>query len=207
MTSATDRTAWQQAWTGLGVSSPTPREYDTLVSCYTEPHRAYHTQQHIDECLGLLAQVRNMCRQPDEVGLALWYHDAIYKPRRSDNEVRSAEMLVRVSLEAGVSQPVVERMRSLILATRHEALPDGDDACVLVDIDLSILGAPPARFEEYERQVRHEYRWVPKALYVPSRKKILHGFLDRVRIYSTDYFFEQFEAKARDNIVRSLHAH
>jgi len=207
MTSAIDRTAWEQAWTGLGVSPPSPDEFGTLLTHYDEPHRAYHTRQHLAECLDQLAQVRNLCDHPDEVALALWYHDAIYKPRRSDNEDRSADWLARVAEEARVAPPTVQRMRDLILATRHEGLAETGDARVLVDIDLSILGAPTARFEEYERQVRREYRWVPNVLYQQSRSKIMHAFLRRPRIYSTDYFFEKLEGHARENVVRSLGGH
>ena len=41
---------------------------------------------------------------------------------------------------------------------------------MLIDIDLSILGAPPARFAEYEQQIRAEYAWVPGILFRPKRR-------------------------------------
>jgi predicted metal-dependent HD superfamily phosphohydrolase len=180
------------------------QEYDTLIACYAEPHRAYHTRQHLEECLTQLDQVRAQCAHPDEVALALWYHDAIYKPRRSDNEALSADWLVRVAKQVCSESAAVERMRRLVLATRHDAVPSAIDEQILVDVDLSVLGAAPSRFDEYEQQVRREYRWVPQPLYVSARAKILRSFNDRPRIYSTGYFFQRFETQARANLARSL---
>ena len=141
MTSATERAAWERAWMGLGVAAPPANEYDELMRRYGEEHRAYHTRQHLEECLTWLALVRAQCAHADEIALALWYHDAIYQPRRADNEALSAAWLELVARQAGIATPATERMRELVLATRHDAVPSGADAQILVDIDLSILGA------------------------------------------------------------------
>ena len=96
------------------------------------------------------------------------------------------------------------RVHGLIMATCHDALPDTPDAQVLVDIDLAILGADAVRFDAYESEVRAEYAFVPDFLFRRTRKKILRGFLDRPTIYSTRYFQEKLEKKARENLARSL---
>ena len=204
VSAAVDRVFWDGAWTGLRAEPPPAREYETLLAAYSEPHRAYHTLQHLEECLANAHQVRMMCEHPDEVTLALWYHDAIYRPVRSDNEARSAEWLVRVARNAGVAKPCIDRLHSLVLATRHDADAGDADARWVVDIDLSILGAPAARFDEYEQQVRREYRWAPGPLYRKSRAKVIESFLRRSRIYSTDYFADRLENVARSNLARSL---
>ena len=51
--------------------------YDALLARYSEPRRRYHTLQHLAECFAAF-----------DVELALWFHDAIYNTRRSDNEQR-----------------------------------------------------------------------------------------------------------------------
>ena len=84
----------------------------------------------------------------------------------------------------------------------HTAVPVLDDERLLVDIDLSILGAPEDRFTEYERQIRQEYAFVPKWLFRRKRREILKGFLDRPAIYSTPHFHDRLEARARDNLRR-----
>jgi predicted metal-dependent HD superfamily phosphohydrolase len=90
------------------------------------------------------------------------------------------------------------------MATRHDAVPANADARVLVDVDLSILGAEPARFGEYEQQVREEYAWVPGFVYRRKRREVLEGFLARTAIFNTRLFVERYEAVARGNLARSI---
>ena len=74
----------------------------------------------------------------------------------------------------------------------------------LVDIDLAILGAKPQRFDEYDAQVRQEYRWVPALLYHFRRKAVLRGFLDRQPLYATAALRDRLEDQARANLKRRL---
>ena len=89
-------------------------------------------------------------------------------------------------------------------AVHRAAVPRGRDEEVLVDIDLSILGAAPGRFDEYERQVRAEYAWVPEFLFRRKRRQILDEFLARASVFSTAPMRERLEAPARANLGRSL---
>jgi predicted metal-dependent HD superfamily phosphohydrolase len=90
------------------------------------------------------------------------------------------------------------------MTTRHDAVPSGADAESLVDVDLSILGAPPGRFDEYEQQIREEYAWVPDFVFRRKRAEILEGFLARPAIFSTAHFRSRYERQARENLARSL---
>jgi predicted metal-dependent HD superfamily phosphohydrolase len=201
---ATDMLHWCNAWGGLGIDPAPERVFDELLTRYHEAHRAYHTREHLEECLVLLDEVWGHCDRPEEVAIALWFHDAIYEPHRSDNEAASAKWLATICSAVRVAEPSIERMQALVLATRHAAPVDQPDAKILVDIDLSILGAPPARFDAYEGQIRREYRWVPSVIYRSKRANVLNGFLRRHTIYATSSFQERFEEQARMNIARSL---
>jgi len=64
--------------------------YQDLVARYREPHRRYHTLQHLEECFARFDELRALAEHPRDVELAIWFHDAIYDTRRSDNEARSA---------------------------------------------------------------------------------------------------------------------
>ena len=194
---------WNKAWLDLGLPIPDPSLLKHLMDCYAEPHRAYHTLTHIHECLTAFDTARQLAEHPAEIELAIWYHDAIYDVRRSDNEEQSAELAVRNLLESGVSSIVANRVRDLILATQHNATPLSADAALMVDVDLSILGAIPSRFWEYERQIRTEYSWVPLATFQSKRAKILRSFLARSFIYTTSAF-AKFEHRARANLSASL---
>lgn len=85
---------------------------------------------------------------------------------------------------------------------------DSDDSGrrTLTDIDLSILGQKPETFDRYEKGIRAEYSWLSDADYSEGRTKILSSFLNRRRIYFTDWFERKYGAQARDNLTRSLGA-
>lgn len=198
------RASWLDAWRQLGVDAPDEALLAELVARYSEPHRAYHTLQHLDECLEALARERSHAGRPAEIALALWFHDAIYDVRRHDNEARSADWARQALLAAGVADDAARRVHALVMATRHDAQPEGADAQLLVDIDLSILGAPAARFAEYERQIRIEYAHVPSEVFEPRRREILGRFLARDPIYLTESIRTTLEAQARLNLQQAI---
>lgn len=202
----TSLAAWSAVWTRLGLASPDEALYGQLLVCYAQPHRRYHTRQHLDECFVHLAQVRQWAERPDEIEIALWFHDAVYDTSRHDNEEKSADWARTAVLSEGIAADVADRIHALVMATRHHAQPIGHDTALLIDIDLGILGAAPDRFAEYEAQVRQEYAWVPAWVYRRERRKVLQGFLNRPCIYVTPHFQAVYEAQARDNLRHSLAA-
>lgn len=196
--------SWQRAWRALAAEPPPQALLEQLMRRYSEPHRHYHTLQHLAECIARLEPALGLCRHPGEVEIALWFHDAIYDLQGADNEGQSARWAVQALAEARVSPEASERVKHLIEATRHSALPATDDERLLVDIDLAILGAEPARFEEYERQIRQEYAHVPSQLFCEKRREILAQFLARPQLYSTAHLRNSLEARARENIQHSI---
>ena len=204
MTPEALHTNWNDAWRALGVDSPGEALCIELQRRYGEPQRHYHTMQHLGECLAWFEREKASAERPGEVALALWFHDAIYDVHTHDNEARSAGWARRALLEAGAEEAAAERVHALVMATRHDAIPEGRDAELLIDIDLSILGAERARFDEYERQVHAEYAFVPQEVRLPRRRAILQRFLDRPAIYATPRMHAQLEARARLNLQRSI---
>jgi predicted metal-dependent HD superfamily phosphohydrolase len=194
---------WHGMWNGLGGQVP-ENLYQDVLARHNEPHRRYHTVQHLDECLANLAGARSAALQPHEIELALWFHDAIYDVKRDDNEQRSADWARSSAVEAGLPAAIADRVHALIMATRHDAVPIGTDERLVIDIDLWILGAPEERFDEYECQVREEYSWVPASEFAAKRRAILEHFLARPRIFNTEAFFRVFESRARSNLQRSI---
>ncbi len=195
---------WQNTWRCLGVPEVQTDLYSALMARYAEPHRRYHTVQHLDECFVQFDGARHLADHVPEVELALWFHDAVYDVPARDNEERSAAWARDVVIELGVARSVGERIHQLILATKHDAAPTTDDEALLVDVDLAILAAPVERFDEYERQVRQEYSWVPGFLFRRKRREILESFLARPQIYFTAQLRARYEAAARANLARSI---
>jgi predicted metal-dependent HD superfamily phosphohydrolase len=195
--------AWQRAWRALGAGGGEAL-HAVLLTRYAEPHRAYHSQQHLAECLALFDEVRGLAERPAEIEIALWFHDAIYDVHRHDNEALSADWARTALLQAGAVADAAERVAALVLATRHSVAPLTADEQLLVDIDLAILGAAPARFAEYEAQIRREYAHVPAEVFAEKRGAILTGFLARPRLYATAALHDRFEAAARRNLAAAI---
>jgi predicted metal-dependent HD superfamily phosphohydrolase len=163
-----------------------------------------HTLSHIEHCLGELNRVWDYAVHLEELRWALIFHDAVYDPARDDNEVRSADWAQRVMEELGRPEDEKSRVRGLILATDHTNEPQTADEALLLDIDLSILGADEAAFDEYDRSIRDEYRFVPEPRYRESRAEVLTSFLRRERLFHTALYRERLEARARANLQRAL---
>jgi predicted metal-dependent HD superfamily phosphohydrolase len=175
-----------------------------LNTAYSEPHRRYHTIAHVEHCLGELGRLWAHAVHLSEVRWALLFHDAVYDPRRSDNEARSADWACRVMAELQRPQEEIARVRQMIMATAHAGQAQTPDEALLLDVDLSILGADEATFDEYDRAIRVEYEWVPEDTYRRARAEVLQGFLARERIYQTAAYRNTSELTARRNIERSL---
>jgi predicted metal-dependent HD superfamily phosphohydrolase len=190
---------WIRDWASLGLTGDAAL-LDRLLASYAQPQRHYHTLQHLAECLDLFDEVAHLAQRPGEAALALWFHDAVYIPQEPDNETRSAAWAGEALRAAGADQAVIARTQALIMATAHHQAQEEGDARLVIDVDLAILGAEPARFAEYEKQVRAEYASVPIDLYRQKRGELLARFLDRAAIYGTAELRARLEERARMNL-------
>ncbi len=195
---------WRRFWERTGASGDGLAAGSDLLVRYGEPHRAYHTIEHVRHCLDEFEDARGLAGDPVAVEMALWYHDAVYDPRAADNEEKSAALARDVARSAGLPEVQGGRVAELIRASTHRRAPGDPDTRLFADIDLSILGQPEGAFDEYERQVRKEYGWVPEPAFRSGRSGILRSFLGRPSLYGTPYFREKYEAAARRNLERSL---
>jgi predicted metal-dependent HD superfamily phosphohydrolase len=203
---ALDRNRWLALWSRLGAQRNGIDVFQQLAAAYAEPTRFYHTAAHIVDCLAQLDWSRDVAARPDEVETALWFHDAVYMPGATDNEARSARMALSSLYAAAAPSGLPERIAAMVLATMHAELPSDPDTQLLCDIDLSILGRETAGFDQFERQIRQEYAWVPEAAYRYARAEVLNGFLQRRSIYLTERFAQQYERAARGNLEKVLAA-
>ncbi|MEO7940209.1 MAG: N-methyl-D-aspartate receptor NMDAR2C subunit [Burkholderiaceae bacterium] len=199
--------SWHTLWQALAPNLPASQALlDELAGRYSEPHRHYHTLEHLDACLRHLASVQDQLERPQEIACALWFHDAIYAVGASDNELRSADWARQALLAAGGAADAADRIHAAIMVTRHDQPAQTADQRLLLDVDLAILGAPPAVFDAYEQQIVREYQQVPATQFRSNRRRILQGFLDRAQIYHSATFMATREAQARANLTRSIAA-
>jgi len=194
-------------WRGLMSSlrlGEQDQTYAALSAAYGARGRYYHNQDHIAACLALLDDYAELAERPAEVELALWFHDAVYSTKASDNEAKSADWAAEFLAKAGAETAVASRVRSHVLATQHDAAPPPGDSALVVDIDLSILGREPAVFDAFDLAIRKEYAWVPGFLYRQKRRQLLQHLVDRPLLYATPALRDRFEAPAHANLERAL---
>jgi predicted metal-dependent HD superfamily phosphohydrolase len=194
---------FRRAAADAGATEPCGAVFQELASRYAEAHRRYHTLTHVGACLVWLDWFSGSAAHAEEVELALWFHDAVYDPGDSSNERRSAQ-LARDRLSAlGVRAEAVERIAAFIEATaRHEA--NGGDTALVVDLDLTVLGAGRREFDAFEHRIRLEYAHVPESIYREARRRVLEGFVSRGQVYETLPLRSEFEAPARANLARRI---
>ena len=176
---------------------------------YNETQRAHHSLHHIQQLFSQFEQIKHQLHEPHIIALALYYHDVIYDPRRSDNELKSAEYAVE-ALKGYLSAEQCQHIYALIMMTAthelHECL-DKDtvsDAAYLLDMDLSILGTPWSEYQVYAQAVRQEYRHIANEDYRTGRIAVLQKLLAHPVLYLTAYYHNYFEVQARDNIKREI---
>lgn len=177
--------------------------FELLYSKYGETTRFYHDRSHISKCLAEFQKWRSLAIHPAEVEAAIWFHDAIYDPRASNNEEQSAQLAEQCLGSIGVPSDSIARITAMILATKtHEA--STIDVKLMVDVDLGILGASAPVFESYDSNIRKEYHWVPFETYRTERMRVLRSFLDQETIYHTAPVRELYETRARENLKRKI---
>src|SRR5262245_9035275 len=203
------RARWRALLAGLGVDAgAAAAPLAELVQAYSGPGRHYHTLDHLAALLVQLDRYGEGLADRNAVELAIFFHDAVYAPTRSDNEEQSTA-LARERLPAlGLPTALVVRVADLVLATRHASEPsapqDDWDRALLVDLDLSILGADRPDYAAYAQAIRREYAVYPDLIYRPGRRRVLGEFLARPRIYRTHRLHELWDAAARANLAGEL---
>ncbi len=193
---------WEQTWNELRCDAPRGA-FDQVLDRWREPHRAFHTLQHLEECLVAARAVRHACEFSCEVELALWYHDAVCDPRSDNNAVKSAACVTEVLQRAGTGRSVRERIADLVRATAHDREPTTRDEAIVMDVDLAILSADTTRFESHERQLRREWGHLSESEFRSWRETSVRRLLDRPSIYRSKVFAAR-EPAARANLARSL---
>jgi predicted metal-dependent HD superfamily phosphohydrolase len=177
---------------------------DQLITRWSEPHRRYHTLDHLRRMLDVVDEHHEQADDPRAVRLASWFHDAIYDATRNDNEARSAELARSALTDLGV--PSDEVVRLVELTATHDVRPGDRNGALLVDADLAILAASPQEYATYTQQVRAEYAFVPDRGFALGRAEILRRFLDRPAIYHITELRQAWEAQARANIMTEIDA-
>lgn len=178
--------------------------WNEIVQAYSEKSRHYHNLNHLEHLYKELCAVKTKIYNWDAVLFALFYHDVIYDVHSTHNEAESAQVAEARLKEIQVPESIISRITHHIDATKNYANTNNDDTNYFVDADLSILGSSAEAYQEYSEKIRKEYAAIPDHKYFNARKDVLKRFLAMERIYKSEYFFQKYEAQARENLRKEL---
>lgn len=178
--------------------------FDEIIANHREPHRAYHGVGHLQALFDLLERFAPERSPP--LNFAVWWHDVIYSPIGGDNEERSADLAEIRLRSLGAEQQIRDAVRDLILATKNHWLgPSMGEGDMFLDADIAILGAPAETYDQYTKDVRHEYSVAPDELFRAGRLKFVASAMTRRPMFRTSVFEAAFGERARANLTREYY--
>ena len=193
--------------------------WDALDARYSEPHRAYHTWDHIGELLERLDEFSRLATRPDLIATAIFWHDSVYMTRDLDGNRRPDCRNVRESAELFASFTLMDAatadaVQELIMATANhlhataskEHYPGfSSDLDLFVGLDLSPLAAPWSSFVANFEKIRFEYSWVPDAMFYSGQLAFLESFArDESRLFRCAEMRQKWLRIAAANLSRCL---
>jgi predicted metal-dependent HD superfamily phosphohydrolase len=205
---ATSEEALRDAWRQVAGPHRTAA-LERLLGRYREPHRRYHTVDHVATVLNALQEITHhsspeaVPRDPEAVVLAVLFHDVVYDPAAMGNEEASAVLAGRCADELGWAPYRCGHVERLVMATAGHTADDPDSAA-LIDADLAVLAAEPSAYTAYALAVREEYQHVGDEHWAAGRAAVLRGFLAREHVFCTDYMRVHADQRARANMAAEL---
>ncbi|MCX4779260.1 HD domain-containing protein [Streptomyces sp. NBC_01264] len=208
------RARWHATTAAAGAApdrDPAPYA-DRLLTAWAEPQRRYHTTAHLADVLARIDVLAAEAEGADEeatdrpsVDLAAWFHDAVYRPDRSENEERSAALAERALPELGIDGARTAEVARLVrLTITHDPAPGDANGELLCDADLGVLAGTPHEYAAYAAAVRAEYGFVPDEAFREGRAAVLRQLLELPRLFRTAYGAAHWEAPARANLAAEL---
>lgn len=180
-----------------------------LRAAYEAADRKYHNWLHITSLLADFHRLKDHWRHPEAVETAILWHDFVYVALSPSNEADSAEQMLE-RLKELAEPSVLADAHALIIATASHTVPNDMtaelalDCALFLDMDMAILGADRAAFDQYDSAIREEFAIVPDEVYRPRRAEVLAGFLARDDLYLTETFERGHDKQARANLQHAI---
>lgn len=152
------------------------------VAAHFPPTLTYHNITHIEGVAKAAARLADEAKLGDEeresLLVAAWFHDLGMDGGRDGHELRGAELAIAFLAREGAAQTTMDRVRSLILATKLEAQTDDRLGQLMRDADMSHLAS-----ENFPSTIKHlrEEREVVTGQPMKKRKWLEEnvGFVER----------------------------
>jgi pantetheine-phosphate adenylyltransferase len=153
-----------------------------LKSMLNEKHRYYHSEKHARDVYDLImAKTQLLCDagEVDEEDIALFaiYHDIVYDPTRTDNEDKSAEILLDHFTEADEAARLIDltkyRFDSLCDLDAKDRIFIEADLDVFLNPTADVFGTEKAIFKEFQFAKWEDYRYARIEFLDNFRKKLV----------------------------------
>ncbi len=177
--------------------------FDQLLVMYSEQWRSYHNTEHITASIGYFDACKDHADFADAIELAIWFHDCVYVLGAADNEAKSRDWFLQKS-EDYLVPALRQTVDVLIMDTRHIDIPKTDDGKLIADIDLTSFGLPWDEYMKDSLAVQSEFPPQPADSVASGKRAFLKNLVKDGQIYYSDYYLQNFERKAQENVQRHL---
>lgn len=194
--------------------------YDYLHALYSQYPRQYHNVNHLARLFAELTLRSKALHEENShymkvtdpvIALSIFFHDAVYVPGSSINELESNDLFDHLS-QGVIFSPIKDIVTSNILATQDHTpiIKSREDSYwyfaqkLFLDLDLHFLGIPWEEFKKNRAEVAAEYPGVPEEAIRAGVVKFFSGFLKRKQIFYTKTFKMLYEEQARSNMERLI---
>jgi len=160
-----------------------------ILNHYLEPHRFYHTLEHLDDICNQLQ--KKGLGDNDVLFLATVFHDIIYDPKSSTNEEDSASYFNKVFFG---TQSLKDEVTAMILDTKSHQ-PQSELSAIFCEVDLNILRQPFSKLLEYEQQIFKEFQFVDYSIYRQKRIEVLEDLAIKVNNPDLKYLIDYVSAR------------
>jgi predicted metal-dependent HD superfamily phosphohydrolase len=176
-----------------------------LLARWSEPHRQYHTVNHLATMLSIVDANARLAADLQAVRLAAWFHDAVYDPTAAPgaNEAASAALAIQYLAMLDVDEARADEVARLVrLTAGHDPTANDRNGCLLADADLAILASDEPVYDAYATAVRREYHHLPAPLYRAGRIRVLDHLLALPQLYRIVPAWSEWTGSAHGNLRR-----
>jgi predicted metal-dependent HD superfamily phosphohydrolase len=180
------------------------------------PRRQYHNLDHLAEMWQRHRRMaRGMLRTPRGrrlIASAIAFHDAVYNPCRSDNEVASAVLWRRLARHSRrLPREMIRQVAVAIEATAHHSDTAVGGACEpwiqwFLDLDLTPIASSRQRFVANTSQLRSEKSHLSATAWQANARQFYAALERRGHIFYSPWMVTAFEANARRHLLYALHS-
>jgi predicted metal-dependent HD superfamily phosphohydrolase len=146
---------------------------------WNEKHRYYHNTNHLVQ---ILQDIENDFQfkslniyEKHALLLAAFYHDAVYNPKKEDNEDQSIKLFI--ASFKGKDIKMIDKVCDLIEVTKHRKRPFKKLEKIMWDADNSGFKKGYDHLMRTEKLIQKEYSYLPKEKFREGKIKFLESNL------------------------------